>query len=113
MTRHEFERIEYLAARRAKLVASKTPVDAREVDHERAVLREEVKQEGIRGALVANAVFDYFFALHTSTEDEAEVASVCDECGKPAAQSVDGGLRGERFLCRAHAARAFSIGEAF
>ena len=111
MTRHEFDRIEYLADRRAKLVASKSPIDAREIDHERAVLREEVRLEGIRGALVANAAFDYFLARHTAVDVGDNFG--CDECGRKPAESIDGGMRGERFLCASHARRASVVGEAF
>lgn len=44
---------------------------------------------------------------------EIENSEPCDECGRRPAESVDGGMLGERFLCAGHARRAVQIGEAF
>lgn len=42
-----------------------------------------------------------------------ESSEGCEECGRRPAESIDGGMLGERFLCAMHARRACQVGEAF
>lgn len=52
-------------------------------------------------------------ALHVATLKRRQSEEDCEMCGRNPAESVDGGMRGERFLCVQCFDRARAIGEAF
>lgn len=77
---------------------------------------EWIQRLAARKARADAAWGDAYLAAQVAPEAEREADPMlvaCEECGRQPAESVDGGMRGERFLCRAHARRAAAIGEAF